>query len=80
MAVYLLFNHKAWSLAPRPTGLEAYLSPFLETLSSLLTFIWLVGDGGSQVIKVPLAGLLRVSVLSRPPPGTILCSEIGSRA
>lgn len=64
MAVYLSFDHKAWSVAPRPKGLEASLSPLLKALRSPLTFFWPMGEGLSLVDKDPLAGLLRVSVLN----------------
>lgn len=50
----LSFDHKAWGLAPRLKGLQASLSPPLETLISPLTFLgargWLgTGQGPSQV-------------------------------
>ena len=49
MAVCLSFDRKAWGLAPRLKGLQACLSPPLETLISPLTFLrprgWL-GSGG----------------------------------
>lgn len=45
MPAYLSFDHKAWSLTPRPEGLKASSSSPLETLISTVTFFWPMGRG-----------------------------------
>lgn len=70
MPVYLSFDHKAWSLTPRPEGLKASSYSPLETLISTVTFFWPMW--GEVDRKSPQSVC--------PQPGTVVPSEVGSRA